>query len=287
MKVLVAIDGSKYGRWGLEWVAQMPFSTPPEVTAMHVIDIATLRAPFMVQPVIVGNERYIREEIQRLEERGRKAVAETKTFLTSLRLKGKVVKEQGAVAVSILKRAPKRDGLVVVGSRGLDAPDRFMLGSVSTHVTTHAPCSVLVVKEDARVLNRLVFATDGSTSSEKALDFLLKKLRPDVAGPNGGHTAIEVDVVHVMPFLKYPEIKQAGVKLVEQSADKLIKGGFVVDEAFRLGKPAEEILKVATQKKADLIVSGAKGMGAVARFLLGSVSTKIVQHSSCSVLVVR
>jgi nucleotide-binding universal stress UspA family protein len=162
-----------------------------------------------------------------------------------------------------------------------------MLGSISSHVTTHAPCSVLVVKEDARPLNRVVFATDGSKSSGKALDFLLKKLRPNVSGPNGGQTAIEVDVVHIMPFLKYPEIKQAGVKLVEQSAEKLIKGGFVVDEAFRLGKPAEEILKVAAQKKADLIVSGAKGMGAVARFLLGSVSTKLVQHSSCSVLVVR
>ncbi len=287
MKVLVAIDGSKYSRWGLEWVTRMPFVVPPQVTAMYVIDIASLRAPFMVQPVIVGNERYIREEIQRLEERGKKAVAEAKNLMTSLKLKGKVVKEQGAVAVSILKRAPKRDGLLIVGSRGLDALDRFMLGSVSTHVTTHAPCSVLVVKEEARPLSRVVFSTDGSKSSDKALDFLLKKLRSDVLGSNGGYTAIEVVVVHVMPFLKYPEIKQAGVKLVEQSAEKLIKGGFVVDEAFRLGKPAEEILKVATQKKADLIVTGAKGMGAVARFLLGSVSTKIVQHSNCTVLVVR
>ena len=287
MKVLVAIDGSKFGRWGLEWIAHMPFAAPPQITALHVVDVAALRAPFMVQPVMAGNERYIREEIQRLEERAKKTVAEARTVLASLNIKGKVVKEQGAVAVSILKRAPKRDGLVVVGSRGLDALDRFMLGSVSTHVTTHAPCSVLVVKEDARMLNRVVFATDGSKSSEKALDFLLKRLRPNVLGQNGGQTAIEVDVVHIMPFLKYPEIKQAGVKLVEQTANKLIKGGFVVDEAFRLGKPAEEILKVATQKKADLIVTGAKGMGAVARFLLGSVSTKLVQHSSCSVLVVR
>src|SRR5215510_15432776 len=179
MKVLVAVDGSKFGRWGLEWVAQIPFAAPPQITALHVIDIAALRAPFMVQPVIVGNERYIREEIQRLEERGRKTVAEARSGLASLKLKGKVVKEQGVVAVTILKRAPKRDGLVVVGSRGLDALDRFMLGTVSTHVTTHAPCSVLVVKEDSRALNRVVLATDGSTSSEKALDFLLKKLRPD------------------------------------------------------------------------------------------------------------
>jgi nucleotide-binding universal stress UspA family protein len=46
-------------------------------------------------------------------------------------------------------------------------------------------------------------------------------------------------------------------------------------------------MKAASQQKADLIVMGAKGLGAVARFLLGSVSTRVVQHSSCSVLVVR
>ncbi len=61
----------------------------------------------------------------------------------------------------------------------------------------------------------------------------------------------------------------------------------MVDEVVRLGKPAYEILQVASKKKVDLIVIGAKGMGAIARFLLGSISTKVVQHSSCSVLVVR
>jgi nucleotide-binding universal stress UspA family protein len=55
----------------------------------------------------------------------------------------------------------------------------------------------------------------------------------------------------------------------------------------QLGRPAEEIMKVASKHRADLIVMGAKGLGAIARFLLGSVSTRVVQHSSCSVLVVR
>jgi nucleotide-binding universal stress UspA family protein len=55
----------------------------------------------------------------------------------------------------------------------------------------------------------------------------------------------------------------------------------------QLGKPAEEIMKAASKHRADLIVMGAKGLGAIARFLLGSVSTRVVQYSSCSVLVVR
>lgn len=287
MKVVVAVDGSKYGQWGIEWVARLPFAEAPHVTAVHVVDAASLRAPFMVQPVMVGNERYIREEIQRLEARGKSAINEAKSLLASLKLKGKVRTERGAVAVNLLKQAPQRGGLLVAGSRGLDALDRFMLGSVSTHLTTHAPCSMLVVREEARPIRRVVLATDGSKSSEKVIDFMLKKLRPVPAGAKGGQGAIDVDVVHVMPFLKYPELKEAGVRLVERAAAKLARGGYSVEESFRLGKPADEILMVAAQNKADLIVTGAKGLGAVARFLLGSVSTKLVQHSPCSVLVVR
>jgi nucleotide-binding universal stress UspA family protein len=54
-----------------------------------------------------------------------------------------------------------------------------------------------------------------------------------------------------------------------------------------LGHPADEIMKAAERHGTDLVVCGAKGLGAVARFFLGSVSTKLVQHSACSVLVVR
>lgn len=287
MKILVAVDGSKYGRWATEWIAHLPLVSSPQVTALHVVDVLSLRAPFTAQPVVVGNERLIQEEIRRLEERSKNVVAETKELFSTLRIKGKMVKERGTIAPSILKRAPKRDGLVVIGSRGLDALDRFMLGSVSTKVTLHAPCSVLVVKEEARPISRIVFATDGSKSSDKALRFLMTKFRPTAGGPADESAPVQVVVTHTMPFLKYPEIKEAGNRLVERCAEKLGKAGYAVEEAFRLGKPADEILKVAAKHKADLIVTGAKGLGAIARFLLGSVSTKVAQHSSCSVLVVR
>ena len=74
MNVLVATDGSKYGRWGLNWVATLPFVEPPRVTALYVLDVAALRAPFLAQPVMAGTERYIQEEIQRMEARDRKSV---------------------------------------------------------------------------------------------------------------------------------------------------------------------------------------------------------------------
>ena len=162
MNVLVATDGSKYGRWELNWVATLPFIEPPRVTALHVLDSAVHRLPFRTKL-----------ETQRMEARLARTITNTKKQLVLLKLKGTVRKEQGAVASVILKRTPKRDGLLVVGSQGLDILDRFMLGSVSTKLIHHATCPVLVVKGEAAPLRRIVLATDGSSASAKALEFVL------------------------------------------------------------------------------------------------------------------
>jgi nucleotide-binding universal stress UspA family protein len=60
-----------------------------------------------------------------------------------------------------------------------------------------------------------------------------------------------------------------------------------VHEAYRPGDPADEIVAAAKGRRADLVVVGAKGVSAVGRFFLGSVSTKLVRHCPCSILVVR
>ncbi len=290
MNVLVATDGSEYGRWALNWVAKLPFVEPPRVTVLHVLDSAAFRWPFRT-----------RLEIQRVEARSARTLRKAKQQLASLKLKGTARKEQGAVAPVILKRAPKRDGLLVVGSQGLDTLDRFMLGSVSTKLIHHATCPVLVVKDEAAPLRRITLATDGSDASAKALAFVLTKFQPDRSTGKGGRMPIHVSVIHVMarrplapitirsmiPWNKYPKLKDASRRLVEPSVRKLVKAGFTAEPVCQLGNPADWIMKVASKHHADLIVMGAKGLSAIDRFLLGSVSTRVVQHANCSVLVVR
>jgi hypothetical protein len=53
--------------------------------------------------------------------------------------------------------------------------------------------------------------------------------------------------------------------LVEQSVRKLINAGFTAEPMCQLGKPAEEIMKIAAKHLADLIVTGAQGLGAFDR----------------------
>jgi len=266
MNVLVATDGSEYGRWALNWVAKLPFVEPPRVTVLHVLDSAAFRWPFRT-----------RLEIQRVEARSARTLRKAKQQLASLKLKGTARKEQGAVAPVILKRAPKRDGLLVVGSQGLDTLDRFMLGSVSTKLIHHATCPVLVVKDEAAPLRRITLATDGSDASAKALAFVLTKFQPDRSTGKGGRMPIHVSVIHVMarrplapitirsmiPWNKYPKLKDASRRLVEPSVRKLVKAGFTAEPVCQLGNPADWIMKVASKHHADLIVMGAKGRRAI------------------------
>ncbi len=138
------------------------------------------------------------------------------------------------------------------------------------------------MKESPPTIKRILFATDGSPSSSKALGFLTKQLRVKL-----DDEPIGILLVHVMPFLSYTRVKEGGEKLLAQEAAKLEKAGYRVRQFPRVGPAAEEIMKVASREQPDLIVTGAKGRGAVARFLQGSVSLKLVQRSDCSVLVIR
>lgn len=59
MKVIAGVDGSKYARWAIEWIAQFSFASPPQVTALHVVDVVSFRAPFISQAVVIGNQHFI------------------------------------------------------------------------------------------------------------------------------------------------------------------------------------------------------------------------------------
>jgi nucleotide-binding universal stress UspA family protein len=281
MKIVIGVDGSKYSQWALDWLGKIPFQIAPQVRAIHAMDPHSVRASLITQPSVSGYEPDKGEAIHLLESRAKQVEAETKRRLAEFGLKGKVHVVQDKIAQALIEQAGQK-GLIVVGSRGLNALDRFMLGSVSAAVTLHASCSVLIVKEPPQTLRRILVATDGSPSSKKALQFLTKQL----TNKSEGKSPL-ILLVHVMPFLRYTMVKEAGEQLLAQDAAKLEKAGYRVRQFPCVGPAAEEIMKVVNREQPDLIVTGAKGQSAVARFLLGSVSTKLVHQSACSILVVR
>ena len=141
---------------------------------------------------------------------------------------------------------------------------------------------------------RILLATDGSEEAE------LAALR---AVELADATDSELHVVHVgvVPiFLKsYPGTLGYEGKLYEQieeiSRERLRKqtwrvkaaGGTVAGAHLRMGQVDLEIVALAEELGADLIVMGSRGLGGVRRALMGSVSDSVVRHAHCPVLVVR
>jgi nucleotide-binding universal stress UspA family protein len=74
---------------------------------------------------------------------------------------------------------------------------------------------------------------------------------------------------------------------LSDAAEIAREAGVEVNTHARQGDPADAILDVAEEQKADVVIVGNKGMTGAKRFLLGSVPDKVSHHAPCSVLIVR
>jgi len=82
-------------------------------------------------------------------------------------------------------------------------------------------------------------------------------------------------------------VRKFGNKTLEKANNVLSKKGIIAKTFLKEGNIVNEIKKVTKKENCDLIIVGNKGLGAVTRFLLGSVSNKLAQSSSCSLLIIK
>lgn len=281
LNVLIATDGSQYSRWAIEWLASLPFTPQPILRVLHVVDLDRRQAPC----VVPASELAIRAEIKRMEASARQTQADAAALLHSLLLKGTVTVDRGSIPTVIAKHARRGIGLLAMGSRGDARLEPFGLGSVSDYELHHASCSLLIVKEAPRSMNQVLLAIDGAPDSRRSVRFLLRHLAPEPQGAAAQH--IQITVVHVVPEDRLPGMWGASQQLIHRITDAIAQAGFPVQAIHRTGQPAEEILAVAKKEHPALIITGAKGLDTTGRLVLGSVSTHVVRHSTCSVLIAR
>ena len=94
--------------------------------------------------------------------------------------------------------------------------------------------------------------------------------------------------INLLDRKEYLEIlRKFGTNVLEKANNKLSKKGITAKILLKEGNIVNEIEKTVKKEKCDLIVVGNKGLGSVSRLILGSVSNKISQSSSCSVLIVK
>ncbi len=138
-------------------------------------------------------------------------------------------------------------------------------------------------------MKRILIAHDGSKSSERALRKGL-----DIAEKFNSAVA----VITVVPSLYLTELmdmdREKILDTLTADAKKMMTGIKVrsgkirsLKTLIKQGSPADEILKAAERMKSDMIVVGSHGRHGAQKFLLGSVSSKVIDHADCSVLIVK
>jgi nucleotide-binding universal stress UspA family protein len=207
--------------------------------------------------------------------------------------------ESGAVAYEILREAERFDAdLIALGSRGLTGVEAFLLGSVARNVAHHARRPVLVAREPRHELKRVILAVDESEHSLQAAEFLSCFPLPEgaevtvchVTRPYPGFTAVAAEsalAYAAMPDELWQEVRREGEELIEKEAARLRDEGLQVRRALREGDPAAELLSLAREQEADLIVAGARGVSVIQNLVVGSVADRLLKAAPCSVLLVR
>jgi nucleotide-binding universal stress UspA family protein len=132
----------------------------------------------------------------------------------------------------------------------------------------------------------IVLALDGSEGSQKAIPvatelarhdgarIVIAHVEQDIAGKGGGPIIATEDEIQ-------SEIRKRAEELSADGLETSVKLRSLV-----VGGPAHAIAEIADEANADLIVAGSQGHTALAGFLLGSVTQRLLNVASCPVLVV-
>jgi len=147
----------------------------------------------------------------------------------------------------------------------------------------HQPFHRVIIMEFKKIL----VGIDGSENSKRAamaaasLAELFKGKMTLVSVVKPGEYSLAVED---KAFIE--NLKEFHNDLVETVMEEVKRTGIEVDTRIELGTPWKELTKLAIEGHYDLIVVGSRGIGQVAEFLIGSNSTRVVQHSEVPVLVV-
>jgi nucleotide-binding universal stress UspA family protein len=146
-------------------------------------------------------------------------------------------------------------------------------------------------------MKRLLVAYDGSEASTKAIDVAMQCSTHDdelvlltvipAALVESTFTNMLLPTIDLSTVVTPGTFKEKAMENLGKIAKQLEGKVSKVDIAVEAGDPADEILLVAKKYDSDIILVGYKGYGKEGRFLLGSVTDKVVRHASRSVMVVR
>lgn len=283
--ILVAVDGSSESDAAVRWAARETQLRELPITLAHV-----------VVPVVTSwPVRSFQAEFNAWQEDNARQVIDhaQKTLQASLgdnvlsNVRTEVLHDY---AVPALVTASKDASMLVVGSRGMGAFGRAVLGSVSCGVVHHARCPVAILHADeAQSVDRtspVLLGIDGSPASEAATALAFDEASRRKVDLVALHAWSDVGVFPAlgMDWHKYEDeghevLAERLAGWQEQYPDVHVRRRIVCD------RPARWLIEESQQ--AQLVVVGSHGRGGFAGMLLGSVGTAVAEGAKAPVIVVR
>jgi universal stress protein A len=297
MKVLVAIDDSKFSEAALQAVITQIRPGDADVRVLHGVAPLTESVP---PHMAAGYAPELQDELKA----GRELVERAAGTLRAAGFKANASVYKGDIREGILENAAQwRADLVVVGSHGRKGLTRFLLGSTAESVARHARCSVEIVRVPSPPTQKrsghplkVLLAIDDSKYSEAAVQTVIQHMRPEktevcilhVTESVYSEIALYSYVAHAqdIELVQQERLKQSKA-LVARAEQPLSGAGFQVRTEIRKGDQRTEITDCAAEWSADVIVVGSHGQKGLDRFLMGSVAEFVSRHAFCSVWIVR
>jgi nucleotide-binding universal stress UspA family protein len=284
--ILYLTDFSEPSEAALPFAASIARGYRCKVYALHVITPAMYA---YATPDLAGIALSAQEECAERE------MSKLKAQLTGL--PNETIVERGEGVWPSLEQTLKQNDidLIVLGTHGRTGAEKFLLGSVAEEIFRHSHVPVLTIgprvhrgMHSGARFHRVLFATDFTPESFAAVPYAISFAQENEA---------ELILFHVIPERareegnKWDGISVANAlhnlgELVPKEAELWCRPETVVE----YGSPAEQILDLAQQRSADLIVLGvrdaANRLGA-ATHLERTTAHKVVAHAHCPVLTVR
>ncbi len=135
---------------------------------------------------------------------------------------------------------------------------------------------------------KILVPLDGSKFSEKALQHACQMAKAFDAKITLLYVIEKSPTLNILDRNEYLELlEKFGTRTLKKAKDIVLKKEIDVKSILKQGNIVAEIEKIVKTEKCELIVVGNKGLGPITRILLGSVSNKLAQSSSCSLLIVK
>jgi nucleotide-binding universal stress UspA family protein len=280
--IVVGTDGSDGSKTAVRWAAREAERRGAQLRIVHAFDWEWHAARYSV-----GSE-YLDEARQHADAVTAAATDEARAVAPAIHIKVDAV--IGNPVPQLLDSAAGAD-LLVVGNRGRGCFASLWLGSVSQRVALHAPCPVVVVRGDSDA-GVVAVGVDDSPAAEQALDAAFT-----AAAERGCGVVVIHTYLPPTPLWLASDVSAVEVETPEQDAierERLENQLVPWREKFP-DVPVETVIShasaaavlVGVSKRAQLVVVGSRGHGALAGVLLGSTGMQLVHHADCPVLIAR